>query len=82
MHISPTASSTEKQGVSPEKSQNPHHCPLPIHRLVALHSWGSRCVVAGDRMGGDVKINLGTLRFQDLVVRSTSALHKVFIEGR
>lgn len=75
-------SSTEKQRVSPEKTQNPHHCPLPIHSPLALHSWGSRCVGAGDRMGGDGDINLGTLLFQDLVVRSTSVLHKVFLEGR
>lgn len=79
MHISPTASSTEKHGVSPEKTQNPHRCPLPIHRALALHSRGSRCVVAGDRMGGDFRIELGTLPFQDLVARSTSALHKGFM---
>ncbi|CAB4652232.1 unannotated protein [freshwater metagenome] len=82
MHISPTASSTEKHGVSPEKTQNPHRCPLPIHSPIALHSRGSRYVVAGDRMGGDVRIELGTLPFQDLVARSTSVLHKVFLEGR
>jgi hypothetical protein len=79
MHISPTTSSTEKHEVSPEISRNPHHCPLPIHSPFALHSRGSRYVVAGDRMGGDVRIEPGTFGFQDLVVRSTSALRKGFM---
>jgi hypothetical protein len=30
-------------------------------------------------MEGDFRIELGTLRFQDLVVRSTSALYKGFV---
>lgn len=82
MHMSPTRSSTEKHGVSPENLKNSHGCPLPIHRGVALSFRGSRYVVAGGRMGGDCAIKPGTRMFRDLVVRAASALHKGFLEGR
>ena len=82
MHISPTASSTEKHWVSPEIFKNSHRCPLPIHRVVPLSWRGSWYVVAGSRMGGDYAIKPGTGLFPDLVVRATSPLHKGFLEGR